>query len=140
MRKGLPLLLRLAQQDTDERRGDLGQVANAAAEAAITLEAHDATAADEARRGLCEQDALGAMATWLPHTARNRAPMQHRVTELASREDIAREALCKAIARRKQLEVALAAVQAGHRREIVRRAEKQADERERLRISRAELM
>lgn len=138
MRKGLPLLLRLAQQETDEKQGDLSQVARASAEAAKALETHDAAAADEAQRALCEPDALMAMATWLPHAARNRAPLQHRATELDRRQDTAREALREAIARRKRLELALEGIQAEHQRQSARRVEQQADEHERARAVRAE--
>ena len=138
MHKGLPLLLRLAQQETDEKQGDLGHAARSSAEAAKALEVHDAEAANEAHRALSEPDALIAMATWLPHAARSRAPLQRRATELDRREDTAREALREAIARRKRLELALEAIQVEHQRQTTRRAEQQADERERERAIRAD--
>ena len=130
MRRGLPLLVRLAQQDTDERRGDLTQIALASAEASKALDQHDTTTANEAERALTDPDALAALATWAPHASRNRNPLLRRAAELDRSESTAREALRDAVARTKRLELALDAIRAEHRRATARQAEQQADERE----------
>src|SRR5579871_4799898 len=112
MRRGLPLLVRLAQQDTDERRGDLAEVARASAEATKALSDHDATAAAEANRALADPDALAALASWGPHAARHRGPLSNRAAELDRGESNAREALREAVARTKRLELALDSIRA----------------------------
>jgi hypothetical protein len=121
MRRGIPLLVRLAQQSADERRGDLGQIARASSDAAAALNQHDATAASEADR---------ALEGWTLHASRGRTQLRQRATELNRSELAAREALREAIVRTKQLEFALATIQAEHRRAAARRIDQQADERE----------
>jgi hypothetical protein len=134
MRRGIPLLVRLAQQSADERRGDLGQIARASSDAAAALNHHDATAESEADRALADPDARASLEGWTLHAARGRAQLRQRATELdrselAAREAL-REALREAIARTKQLELALNTIQAEHRRAAARRVDQQADERE----------
>ena len=130
MRRGIPLLVRLAQQSADERRGDLGQIARASSDAAAALNQHDATAASEADRALADPDARASLEGWTLHAARGRAQLRQRATELDRSELAAREALREAIARTKQLELALNTIQAEHRRAAARRVDQQADERE----------
>jgi hypothetical protein len=130
MRRGLPLLVRLAQQDTDERRGDLSQIARASAEASKALNEHDTRVANEADSALTNPDALAALASWAPHASRNRSPLLQRASELDRSETTAREALRDAVSRTKRLELALDAIRAEHRRTTTRRNEQQADERE----------
>jgi hypothetical protein len=126
MRRGIPLLVRLAQQSADERRGDLGQIARASSDAAAALNHHDATAESEADRALADPDARASLEGWTLHAARGRAQLRQRATELDRSELAAREA----IARTKQLELALNTIQAEHRRAAARRVDQQADERE----------
>ena len=64
MRRGIPLLVRPAQQSADERRGDLGQIARASSDAAAALNQHDATAASEADRALADPDARASLEGW----------------------------------------------------------------------------
>jgi hypothetical protein len=130
MRRGIPLLVRLAQQSADERRGDLGQIARASSDAAAALNQHDATAASEADRALADPDARASLEGWTLHASRGRTQLRQRATELNRSELAAREALREAIVRTKQLEFALATIQAEHRRAAARRIDQQADERE----------
>jgi hypothetical protein len=131
--RGLPLLVRLAQQGADERQGDLSQIARASADASAALEHHDVASAEEANRALADPAALAALVTWTPHAARGRATLQQRAAELDRSELAAREALREAIARTKRLELALEAIQVANRRTAMRRADQQADERELVR-------
>lgn len=130
MRRGIPLLVRLAQQSADERRGDLGQIARASSDAAAALNQHDATAASEADRALADPDARASLEGWTLHASRGRTQLRQRATELNRSELAAREALREEIVRTKQLEFALATIQAEHRRAAARRIDQQADERE----------
>jgi predicted nucleic acid-binding Zn-ribbon protein len=131
--RGLPLLVRLAQQGADERQGDLSQIARASADASAPLDQHDASAAEEANRALSDPAALAALVSWTPHAARGRATLQQRAAELDRSELAAREALRDAIARTRRLELALEAIQVANRRTAMRRADQQADERELVR-------
>ena len=70
------------------------------------------------------------MEGWTLHAARGRAQLRQRAMELDRSELAAREALREAIARTKQLELALTTIQAEHRRAAARRVDQQADERE----------
>jgi hypothetical protein len=128
--RSLPLLVRLARQSADERRGDLGQIARATADASAALDDHDATAANEASRALADPDALAALVNWTPRAARNSARLRHRVTELERSKTAAREALREAVAGTRRLELAMESIQTANRRSALRRANQLADEHE----------
>jgi predicted nucleic acid-binding Zn-ribbon protein len=79
------------------------------------------------------------LVTWAPHSARGRGELQHRVAELDRSELAACEALREAVARTKRLELALDSIRAANRRNALRRADQQADERELVRYAAARL-
>ena len=88
--RGVPTLIRLAQQEVDERRSDLVRIAAARASAAEALDTHDAEAAREAAVSMtsalesCGVQRMGAAG----HPRKGR--LQQRFAELGRSETTAR--------------------------------------------------
>jgi flagellar export protein FliJ len=127
------LLIRLAQQTTDERRLDLGSIGRAHDEAEARLAVHDRTLLDESGVAETHVDGLAAFADWVPHAARARGTLQERSAELDRAEAAARNALREAFAATKRLELAREATLREARRSAARRAEFRADEQATIR-------
>jgi hypothetical protein len=128
--RGIPTLIRLAQQEVDERRSDLVRIVAARANAAAALDAHDAAAAREAGVAMTNVLELAAFSTWTRQATRNRATLQQRFAELGRTEATARESLGDAIAQMKRLQSVLESAEAANRENALRRADIRADERE----------
>jgi hypothetical protein len=127
------LLIRLAQQSTDERRFELGSIGRAQGEATAALAAHDQRLTAEAAAAETHADGLAAFGQWVPHAARARTSLEDRSAELGRAESRARDALREAFASTRRLELVRDAVLRQDRRAGLRRADAQADERASIR-------
>ncbi len=128
--RGLPTLIRLAQQEVDERRSDLVRIVAARASAAAALDTHDAEAAREANLSMTNALELAAFSTWARQATRARARLQQRFAELGRTETTGREALRDAIAQMKRLQSVWESAETATRQIATRRADIRADERE----------
>lgn len=122
------LLIRLAQQTTDERRLELGRIGQARDEVTAELTAHDERLTAEATVAATHADELPAFGQWAPHAARTRGSLEDRRAELDRAEATAREALREAFAATRRLELAREAALRQDRRCVMRRVDGQADE------------
>lgn len=122
------LLIRLAQQSTDEHRLELGRIGQAQDQVTAELVAHDDRVKAEAMVAATHVDGLAAFGQWAPHAARARGPLEDRRAELDRAEATTREALREAFAATKRLELARDAALRQDRRFGMRRADFRADE------------
>lgn len=127
------LLIRLAQQTTDECRLDLGGIGRAQNEVEAQLAAHDRRLIAESALAASHAEELATFGTWASHAARTRTVLQDRSAELDRAEDNAREALREAFAATKRLELARDATLRQDRRTGARRADFRADEQASIR-------
>jgi hypothetical protein len=126
--RGLPLLIKLARQGTDERRAELARIGAAVQEADAGLTTQQQRADQEAGFAAMRPDALAAYAAWARQDAQRRRVLEARRAQLARTEDAARDALREAFSKVKRLESALAIATEQARRDNARRAEKRTEE------------
>jgi hypothetical protein len=128
--RNVSLLVRLAQHELEERRSDLGMIAQARAETETELSQHDAAVANEAKIAMSDPATMAMFATWASQTARGRAQLQSRFVELDTGASAARDGLRDAAAQMKRLELVVEKIGANAKKQIVRQTETKADERE----------
>jgi hypothetical protein len=128
--RGLPLLIELARRNTDERRSDLGEAAQAKASADNALKSLEDGLAREAMAAANDPGVLAISTGWGGHAVRRQAMMQARINELARNEVAARDALNEAFIAMKRLEIAQDQAATVNRLNAARRADAAADDRQ----------
>ncbi|MGD0432311.1 MAG: hypothetical protein ABSA58_14595 [Acetobacteraceae bacterium] len=128
--RGVSMLVRLAQQDLEERRSDLGCLNRAREDTETEIGAHDAAVTTEATIAMADPASLAMFSAWASQSARGRARLQDRFAELDAGASAARDSLRDAAAQVRRLEIVVETVSAKARRVSVRQADAKADERE----------
>jgi hypothetical protein len=128
--RGVPLLVRLAQHELEERRSDLGGISRARSNTEAAIGEHDQLAASEVTIAMADPAALSAFSAWSSRSAQGRAKLQDRFVELDRGALAARENVRDAAAKVRRLEIVVEAMSAKARRFINRQADARADERE----------
>ncbi|CAH2605602.1 conserved protein of unknown function (plasmid) [Rhodovastum atsumiense] len=131
--RGLPLLIRLAHAEADERRIELGRIAAAHAAAQAAVAAHVRQAAAEADLAATGPEALAAYAAWVRPDAQRRVALDSRRAQLERTEEAARTALREAVVDFKRLETVQQNAEAAAKRATDRRTAVRADEAQILR-------
>jgi hypothetical protein len=133
--QGLPILIRLAQRRTDERRLALAAAERdrVAAEEALAL--HDAAVAAETAGAAGDSAAMAQWSQWIRAAGRRRHRLQAASLSLAAAEERIRAALREDFAEIKRLEIAQGTRQQAAARAAAQKAEKAAEDREMLRAA-----
>lgn len=126
--RSLPLLIRLAQRETDEKKCELARIGAELAAADASIRAHDTAAAAEADAAHHDVATLAAYANWAGRALHARANLMRRRVALDQSEGHARSALGSAFADQKRLELADEARQREILSAFSRRAEGAAEE------------
>jgi hypothetical protein len=134
--RGVPLLIRLAQHELEEKRSDLGYISRARAETEEAIGAHDEAAISEAAVVLADPATMATFSAWSRQSARGRVQLQQRFRELDAGTAAARESVRDAAAQVRRLEVVVEEMGAKARKVATRRADARADERELARAMR----
>jgi hypothetical protein len=127
-RSGLPLLIRLARQTADERRGQLARAQVLVAELREALAGHERQVEAEGRAAADGPGARAAYPGWVMRAARRRAELAAGLDRAEREEARRREALGEAFAAAKRLELAAGAAEAAAARSAARRAQATAEE------------
>jgi flagellar protein FliJ len=136
--RGLPLLIKLARTDADQRRCELGRIAAARADARMALAAHDEATARETETAGAALEMRAAYGTWLRVAGRRRAELAEREAQMARTEEAARAALREAVIEMKKFEVVQRNVVAEADRDAARKEAARADELHATRVRHAE--
>jgi hypothetical protein len=136
--QSLPLLIRLAQRTTDEKKCELARIGAEVAEADASIRAHDSVAAAEADAAHHDVATLAAYANWAGRAINARANLVRRRVALDHSEGAARTALGSAFADQKRLELADQARQRETLLTVSRRAESAAEEQYLLGLTRSD--
>ena len=135
--RGLPLLIRLARQAADERRGEVARAEALVAEVRAALDRHERRVEAEGRAAV-DPGARAAYPGWIRHAARYRADLATQLERAEREEARRRDALRDAFAATKRLELAAAGAEAETVRCAARRAQAVAEEQAGLRRAAAE--
>lgn len=128
--KGVPLLLRLAQNELEERRSDLGFINQAQMQTETAIGELDAAVTREANIALADPASLATFGAWSGQAAKGRRQLRARCEELDVSADAARENLRESATQLRRLEIVLEAERVKARRAAARQADARADERE----------
>lgn len=133
-RSPLPLLIRRADMEVDERRSELAALVEQESIAADRLRAHDVLRdAEHADLPNRPPELLTGFAHWVRHHANERAKLQDRVDKLRRTREAAELTLQQACAALKSLELADEARRAAEKREAARRQEAKVEDAELIR-------
>jgi hypothetical protein len=128
--RGISLLLRLARNELEQRRADLGLVLQAKSRTEADITALDAAKASEAGIAHADQSVLGEYAIWARQAARSRGQLRQRAAELESAAGVAREQARQSAIQARRFELALDTMRAGAKRIAAKKTDARADERE----------
>jgi len=132
--RSLPLLIRLARQRADERRGVLVAAEWARMAAETALAEQEARIAAERAQAAGSAESLARWSDWSRAAGRQRQRLMGELGILAEREEAIRAALAEDFATVKRLELALEAQQRNAARQAARKAEKMAEDVELRRV------
>jgi flagellar export protein FliJ len=131
--RGVPLLLRLAQHDLEERRSDLGCISRARTDTETAIDAINETISAETSIAMTDPVGMAVFSAWMSQSTRSRARLRDRFQELNKSADAARENLRDTAAQVKRLEIVLDTARSNERRASAKQADVMADELEAVR-------